>query len=82
MAGIDFFRKCLELEEQYNSKHLKINHAIQTNGYELDEEWCAFLSQNHFLVGLSVDGVKATMPAGGMEAARTRTCACCTRPAC
>lgn len=60
LAGIDFYRKCLELEQIYNTKKVKIEHALQTNGYVLDEEWCRFFAQNHFLVGLSVDGIKAT----------------------
>ena len=32
---------------------------FRSNGYLLDEEWCDFFARNHFLVGLSVDGIKA-----------------------
>lgn len=60
LAGMDFYRKCLLLEQKYNTRKVQIHHALQTNGYVLDEEWCAFFAQNHFLVGLSVDGIKAT----------------------
>lgn len=60
LAGLDFYRKLLGLEEKYNIKQVQISHALQTNGYVLDQEWCAFLAENHFLVGLSVDGIKAT----------------------
>lgn len=60
LAGLDFYRKYLELERKYNTKKVKVDHALQTNGYVLNEEWCSFLAQNHFLVGLSVDGIKAT----------------------
>lgn len=60
LAGLDFYRKLLELEKKYNSKKLSISHAIQTNGYVLDSEWCTFFAENQFLVGLSVDGIKAT----------------------
>ena len=28
------------------------------NGYLIDEAWCRFFKENHFLVGLSVDGTK------------------------
>ena len=38
LAGLDFYRKCLELEQKYNTKKVKIDHALQTNGYVLDEE--------------------------------------------
>lgn len=60
LAGLDFYRKCLLLEQKYNTKNVQIHHALQTNGYVLDEEWCSFFAQNQFLVGLSVDGIKAT----------------------
>lgn len=60
LAGLDFYRELLALEEKHNSKKLPISHALQTNGYVLDREWCAFLAENQFLVGLSVDGIKAT----------------------
>lgn len=60
LAGLDFYRDLLRIEKKYNTKNLQIYHAIQTNGYSLDEEWCDFFAQNHFLVGLSVDGIKVT----------------------
>ncbi len=31
-------------------------NSFQTNGVLLDDKWCAFLAENHFLVGLSLDG--------------------------
>jgi uncharacterized protein len=33
-----------------------IENTLQTNGTLLNEQWCQFLHDNHFLVGLSVDG--------------------------
>ena len=60
LAGLDFFRQSIRFQEQYNCNRVKISNAIQTNGLCLDEEWCRFLAEHHFLVGLSVDGVKAT----------------------
>ena len=60
LAGLELFRECLELEKKYNRKNVKISHALQTNGFLLDERWCAFFAENHFLIGLSVDGIKAT----------------------
>lgn len=58
LAGVDFFRKAVELQKKHNTKHLKIENTIQTNGLLIDEEWAQFLSENHFLVGLSLDGPK------------------------
>lgn len=60
LAGLGFYRELLRLEKKYNTRNLPIAHALQTNGYVLDREWCAFFAENHFLVGLSVDGIKAT----------------------
>jgi uncharacterized protein len=33
-----------------------ITNTFQTNGIMLDDQWCHFLQQNNFLVGLSIDG--------------------------
>ncbi len=60
LAGIDFYRKWLACEEFYNRKKVKIFHSFQTNGYALNEEWCHFLADNHFLTGLSLDGIPST----------------------
>lgn len=60
LAGVDFFKKCLEFEKKYNTKNVAVSHALQTNGYALDESWCQFFAKNRFLIGLSVDGMKAT----------------------
>ncbi len=60
LAGLDFFEKVVELQRLYNHKGVNIQNSIQTNGYEIDEKWCHFFKENHFLVGLSIDGIKAT----------------------
>jgi uncharacterized protein len=55
LAGIEFFRKVVELEKRYaNGK--RIENAFQTNGVLLDDKWAEFLAANRFLVGLSLDG--------------------------
>ncbi len=56
LCGIEFYRKVLALQKKYNTKHLEIENTIQTNGLLIDEQWAGFLSENHFLVGLSLDG--------------------------
>ncbi len=58
LRGLDFFKKAIELQKQYNQHHIQVNNALQTNGLNLNEEWCRFLQENHFLVGVSVDGTK------------------------
>lgn len=60
LVGLPFFKKSLEYEKKYNIHGLTIHHALQTNGYHLTEQWARFLSDNHFLVGVSMDGCKET----------------------
>lgn len=60
LAGLGFYRQCIQLEEKYNTKNISVSHALQTNGYALDDQWYSFFAQNHFLIGLSIDGIKAT----------------------
>ena len=55
MVGLDFFRKAIALEKQYAGGK-RLTNTLQTNGTLLDDEWCAFLAENRFLVGLSLDG--------------------------
>jgi uncharacterized protein len=55
LLGVDFFRNVVALQQKY-ADGKTISNALQTNGTLLDDAWCAFLSQNKFLVGLSIDG--------------------------
>lgn len=56
LLGLDFFVRAMDLVEQYRPRRLKLSHTLQTNGVLLDEEWCRFLKEHDFLVGLSIDG--------------------------
>lgn len=58
LAGLDFYKKLLEFQKKYNVKKIKVTNALQTNGTVIDKEWAMFLAENHFLVGLSLDGPK------------------------
>lgn len=55
LAGVDFFRTAVALQQRYAGGRT-IENAFQTNGTLLDDEWGAFLAENRFLVGLSIDG--------------------------
>lgn len=57
-AGLDYFRKAVELQKKYNTKGLTIENTIQTNGLLINKEWAQFFAENRFLVGLSIDGPK------------------------
>ncbi len=60
LAGLPFYQTCLQLVQQYNQKGVQVDYALQTNGFLLDVDWCAFLAKHDFLVGLSVDGIAST----------------------
>lgn len=55
LRSIDFYRKALSLQQKYAGGR-RIDNVIQTNGTLLTDEWCEFFAQNHWLVGLSIDG--------------------------
>ena len=55
LLGIDFFRKILALQKKY-ADGKRIENSFQTNGTLINEDWAAFLADNKFLVGLSIDG--------------------------
>jgi uncharacterized protein len=44
------------VEKKYARPGMQIENTLQTNGVLIDAEWCRFLRENHFLVGLSLDG--------------------------
>lgn len=72
MAGLDFFRHFTEEADRRNSG-VRLSYAIQTNGLLLDEEWCAFLRERRFLVGLSIDGPAAFHNANRVDAGQKGT---------
>ena len=56
LAGLDFFRQAIAFQNRYVRPVQQVAHALQTNGTLLDDDWCVFLRENGFLIGLSVDG--------------------------
>jgi len=57
LLGLDFFKRVVELQKPY-SKNKTIKNSLQTNGTMLTGDWCRFLKQNKFMVGISIDGPK------------------------
>ena len=55
LLGLDFCKKVVLLQKKY-AGNKKIINSLQTNGTLLSDEWCVFLKNNSFLVGLSLDG--------------------------
>lgn len=58
LAGLDFYRTLLSLQKKYNTRKIRVENSIQTNGTLLTAEWAEFFAQNGFLVGLSIDGTR------------------------
>jgi len=58
LMGIDFYKRSIDLLEKYRKPGTSVSHTMQTNGILIDDEWCKFLKENNFLIGLSIDGTK------------------------
>ena len=59
LMGLDFYKRIVELQKKYANDGQSVTNALQTNGILLnDDEWCDFLAENEFLVGISLDGPK------------------------
>ena len=55
MRPLSFYQKVVELQKKYANGRT-IDNCIQTNGTLLNDEWCEFFRNNHWLVGISIDG--------------------------
>lgn len=55
MRPLSFYQKVMELQKKYANGRT-IDNCIQTNGTLLNDEWCEFFHDNHWLVGISIDG--------------------------
>jgi len=56
LMGVGFYRRAIELQEKYRRPGMTFENTMQTNGTLLDDEWCEFLRENDFLIGISIDG--------------------------
>lgn len=56
LRGLAFYREAVRLGNELKRPGQDVQHSMQTNGTLLDDDWCEFLAENNFLVGLSVDG--------------------------
>lgn len=56
LAGLDFYRKALTFQKKHRPFSYTVYNGIQTNGTLIDREWCEFLADNNFYVGVSIDG--------------------------
>lgn len=69
LMGLDFFRKAIAFQEKYRKPGMTFENTLQTNGTLLTDEWCEFLKQNNYLVGLSLDGPRELHDANRVDKA-------------
>jgi uncharacterized protein len=58
LAGIDFYRKVVDIQNNFKMDGYRILNAIQTNLTLLNDEFLEFFIKNEFGVGTSLDGTK------------------------
>lgn len=56
LMGLKFFRRVIEAQKRYGHLGQQVGNGLQTNGILIDCEWCEFIRDYKFLVGLSLDG--------------------------
>lgn len=56
-AGLSFFKHFVSFCKEHQGKH-QVAYTLQTNGYLIDDEWAKFFAENHFMIGLSLDGFR------------------------
>ena len=59
LAGLDFYREAVALQKKYLPEGRECWNSLQTNGLYLDDEWCDFLAEARFDVGVSLAGTRA-----------------------
>ena len=74
LMGLDFFRRAVEMEKKYLKRGQPIENTFQTNGILLDDDWCEFLRENRFLVGISLDGPRELHDAYRRDKGGNPTC--------
>lgn len=55
LMGLDFFRQAVAYQREFAGGK-QIRNTLQTNGTLIDKAWAAFLREEDFMVGLSLDG--------------------------
>ena len=59
LMGLDFYKRAVELQTKYGVTGQEVGNSLQTNAILLnDADWCKFLHESKFLVGISIDGPK------------------------
>lgn len=60
LAGLPFYEDFVSYASRKAGDRRRVDYALQTNGFLIDRQWASFFRENHFLIGLSLDGNKKT----------------------
>ncbi len=58
LAGIEFYKNTIKLQDYYKQKNQIISNGIQTNAFLITDVWAKFLKKHKFNIGVSCDGPK------------------------
>jgi len=58
LMGLDFYKQVIQLQQQLGKEGQAVSNALQTNAIALNDQWCSFLGDYKWLVGISLDGPK------------------------
>ncbi len=56
LLPIEWYRRAMVLQARFRRPGQAIRNSLQTNATRLNDEWGRFLRDNHFTVGVSLDG--------------------------
>ncbi len=56
LAGLPFFEKLVQFQQQHGRHAQSVSNAMQTNAMLLDKNWCEFFRSYQWLLGVSLDG--------------------------
>jgi len=56
LAGLQFFQRIVRIQHKHMPENCRIVNGLQTNGTLINHEWCQFLKNENFVVGISLDG--------------------------
>ncbi|MCX8038811.1 MAG: anaerobic sulfatase maturase [Candidatus Sumerlaeia bacterium] len=56
LMGLDYFKAAVRYQQQFGRSGQTVANSLQTNGILINDEWCEFLAEYKFLIGLSLDG--------------------------
>jgi uncharacterized protein len=56
LLPIEWYRRAMVLQARFRRPGQVVRNSLQTNATRLTDEWARFLRDNHFTVGVSLDG--------------------------